>query len=731
MAVFHAARKTNFYMKKIFLVPASVLLACTFANAQHSFPGYRSANYTGVNAVFFNPANTADSRMRWDVNLAGINAGVSNNKNAYDISAIKNLVNGNADSLFLGTGKKPITAAGNFDLFGPSVLIRLNSKSSFAITTRVRTLANITDLDGQLIDGIKKQADDGVLSNIATDKNQRLAANGWADIGLAFGRVLYDDGKNFLKAGVTLKYLGGIGNSYLNINKLNTGITKDASGSYYLSNATGGLSVGVGGVNIDNANSSDYTTFNGSGFGADIGAVYEYRPDGDNTSRRYKNKYLFKAGLALLDIGKIKYSADPNYTASYSINVTGAQRFYLTELDGKSLSEIKQYLDTSRYFKKTGIDGGKYSVALPSTLQVNLDYCIDNGFYVDAAAQFSLSKSNFQNSFYQNNFTITPRFEARAAGVYLPLNYNSITGFNAGLSLSAGPLFVGSGSLFTALFNKTKQADVHVGLRFGSFERKRKKEIKDEPETVPAKELPKAAAPADTDGDGIIDTEDKCVTVPGVAKYQGCPVPDTDGDGINDEEDKCVTIPGVAKYQGCPVPDTDGDGINDEADKCVTVAGLAKYEGCPVPDTDGDGVNDEEDKCINVPGEKTNMGCPLIKADVVKKINFAAKNILFQTGKAILLPQSFTQLDKVAAILKEDENIKLNVEGHTDNAGKPSANLLLSEKRAAAVRAYLIKKGIDENRLTSKGFGDTAPVVSNKTAAGKKQNRRVEMKANY
>ena len=69
--------------------------------------------------------------------------------------------------------------------------------------------------------------------------------------------------------------------------------------------------------------------------------------------------------------------------------------------------------------------------------------------------------------------------------------------------------------------------------------------------------------------------------------------PDSDGDGILDKDDKCPTQSGTAAYNGCPIPDTDNDGINDEQDKCPTQAGIAKYEGCPIPDSDGDGINDE------------------------------------------------------------------------------------------------------------------------------------------
>ncbi|MGZ8510166.1 MAG: OmpA family protein [Chitinophagaceae bacterium] len=237
--------------------------------------------------------------------------------------------------------------------------------------------------------------------------------------------------------------------------------------------------------------------------------------------------------------------------------------------------------------------------------------------------------------------------------------------------------------------------------------------------------------PADTDKDGIIDSLDKCPAVPGVAKYEGCPVPDTDKDGINDDEDKCPDVAGVARYQGCPVPDTDKDGINDEEDKCPAEAGPASNQGCPFVDTDGDGVPDPDDKCPNVAGPRENQGCPEIKEEIVKKINYAAQNIYFATGKATLLSKSFKGLNEVAQVLKDDAELKLAIDGHTDNTGSDNLNQKLSENRAAAVKAYLVKKGIDESRLVSAGYGELQPVADNKTAAGRQKNRRVEMKLTY
>lgn len=236
---------------------------------------------------------------------------------------------------------------------------------------------------------------------------------------------------------------------------------------------------------------------------------------------------------------------------------------------------------------------------------------------------------------------------------------------------------------------------------------------------------PPPPPPADTDKDGIIDTQDKCPTVPGVAKYQGCPVPDTDGDGINDENDKCPTVKGLAKYQGCPIPDTDKDGINDEEDKCPTVPGLARYQGCPIPDSDGDGVNDEEDKCPTIKGIAANSGCP----DIKDSLKVSARSIYFLTGSdkfanPKLAPE---KLKYVLEALNKYPVLKIDIEGHTDITGSAKLNKALSQKRANTIMNFLISKGIAKDRLTATGYGSEKPVATNKTAKGRQENRRVEL----
>ena len=230
-----------------------------------------------------------------------------------------------------------------------------------------------------------------------------------------------------------------------------------------------------------------------------------------------------------------------------------------------------------------------------------------------------------------------------------------------------------------------------------------------------------AVVPKDSDGDGIVDNNDKCPDVPGTAKYDGCPIPDSDRDGINDEEDRCPTVPGMARYQGCPIPDTDKDGINDEEDKCPNQAGVARYQGCPIPDTDGDGVNDEEDKCPTEMGLPENFGCPALDA----------RRIQFVLGSAKLTQAAMAELDKGAKVLEKYPSVNISIEGHTDNTGSAAGNQKLSEQRAAAVKAYLVKKGISADRMVAVGYGQTQPIADNKTAAGRASNRRVDFKMTH
>jgi OOP family OmpA-OmpF porin len=228
----------------------------------------------------------------------------------------------------------------------------------------------------------------------------------------------------------------------------------------------------------------------------------------------------------------------------------------------------------------------------------------------------------------------------------------------------------------------------------------------------------------DRDGDGIPDKDDQCPDQKGLQQFQGCP--DTDGDGIADKDDACPEVAGLQNLQGCP--DADSDGVADKDDKCPQVAGPKENQGCPWPDTDGDGVLDKDDLCPEVKGTSANRGCPEVTEEVMKRLNEYARTILFNSGKATFKEETMPVLANMNNIFKEYPQARFSIEGHTDSDGSNALNQTLSENRAAAVRNYLIENGIAADRLMSTGYGETKPIASNKTAKGKAQNRRVEVK---
>ena len=247
---------------------------------------------------------------------------------------------------------------------------------------------------------------------------------------------------------------------------------------------------------------------------------------------------------------------------------------------------------------------------------------------------------------------------------------------------------------------------------------------KDDCPTVPGIEAFKGCP--DTDGDGIKDDEDACPEVPGPLVNNGCP--DTDNDGLFDFIDNCPEVAGPKENNGCPWPDTDQDGTLDKDDDCPNTPGPRENAGCPYTDSDNDGLRDKDDKCPNTPGPIENDGCPEIEEEVQEILRTAFENLEFETGKDIIKEESIPSLTELAEVLVKRPEWKLQISGHTDNVGNDQANLVLSKKRAEAVKNFMISKTIESERLYVLFFGETMPIASNDTKEGRQKNRRVEMK---
>lgn len=434
------------------------------------FPGFRTGDYTGVNGVFFNPANIAGSPYRFDVNIFSLNTLAANDQAAFKLSTIGNGFKGDSikNQLF-GKDAGPASGMITMDFHGPSFMFNIGRKNAFAVTTRARLFANVSDIDGKLFDKISDDFtnDPSLPYTISSAKNMRVAMNGWSEFGLSYGRVISDEGPHVFKAGVTLKYLAGAGNGYVNIDNFNGTIDDDiALQDVYLRNTTGRIATGFGGLRISDFEVNDLLKMESSGIGADLGFVYEFRPE-------KKEPYKFRLGVAVVDLGSIKYEKDMQRSGAYHIDITGNERFSLQELNGVDFDDLNAKFDSyPQYFTPDGSNTEtKYTVSLPTTLQVNADYHVASGFFVSLASQLSLSnnKTKGYNNRTYTAVAVTPRFEKKRFGVYLPLSYNKLSSLNAGASLRLGPVFIGSGSVISSLIGNSKQADFHFGVRFGGL----------------------------------------------------------------------------------------------------------------------------------------------------------------------------------------------------------------------------------------------------------------------
>jgi outer membrane protein OmpA-like peptidoglycan-associated protein len=426
----------------------------------------------------------------------------------------------------------------------------------------------------------------------------------------------------------------------------------------------------------------------------------------------------------------------------------------------------------------------------PTALSLQLDYQLGKYFYVNVSGVMNvILKKKDTKVIVPNQLSITPSFDWSWFGLFLPISMNEYSGFKTGLASRLGPLSIGVTD-FRALFSvgKVRGAEFYLGLRlpilYSAIKDKDKDKVSDlKDNCISTPGIWAFKGCPDTDGDGLMDKEDDCPEIAGLTEFKGCP--DSDGDKIMDKEDECPEIAGLAEFKGCPDtdidgikdsddacpqnagpkenqgcpdkdsdglfdfidtcpeiagpkenngcpwPDTDGDGILDKEDACPLLKGPEANMGCPYKDTDGDGLLDKDDDCPNTAGPIENKGCPIIEVEIVEVLRTAFDNLEFESGKDIILEVSKVALDELADVLIKKATCKLEISGHTDNIGDANFNLVLSKKRAEALKNYLIFKGVDANRLTTFYFGETQPLIDNTTLEGRKKNRRVEMKITF
>ena len=672
-------------MKRIALVTLTGMILTGIPSYAQDFLGYRQSNHAGVAAGDNNPAEWADSPYRVDVTLA---AGSFNMYNNYVYMNTKNMPywwtqafkSGDpavdawqsdpkygdiisADSAAYYQGLNP--SQGNFfefdnpkrkprNSFMSTEIDVLNFLVSFKDNTmsvtgglKVRSMLNVDHFSSDLITLINNNLDYTDLHGLdLKDELVNISFNAWAEYNAGFAMVLYDGEEHFLKGGIKLKFLQGMGSMYL--------YTKDVDYNFLngdtLASISGNFNYGYS-ANIDSWLEGSPPTKLGDvynlesklGFGGDIGFVYEFRPkwkdykydmDGKtNIWRHDHNKYLLKCGIAINDLGGMNYAKSP-YSHNFSANVvatTPTQMLSLFQFSddteqgwvtsaGDTLSflgSLSANLDTlvdNDQGTYTDDDKRKYYMTLPTHMNFFVDYHIWKDFYVDLNLQLGFQMNGVQAKVrYPTLIALTPRYDFAWAGVSVPISYSKMSGFKVGACLLAGPMVIGTGDLKWIFAPgkdwKVRGVNLYAGLNCPiPYHHPKDKDLDkvsdklDECVEVPGVWTFKGCP--DTDADGIQDSEDACPTEPGPAVFQGCP--DRDGDNIIDIKDDCPDDSGLVEFNGCP--DRDHDNIIDKNDECPDEAGIEVFKGCP--DRDGDGLKDSDDLCPDHPGPLVNQGCP-------------------------------------------------------------------------------------------------------------------------
>lgn len=654
-------------MKRFTFFTICLLWGFSLLQAQ-SYIGFLSDNYSGVNAVVSNPANIKNSIYKVDINLTSASAYGSNDYfgvNVFD--ALKDEYSFDLESIKSPTNDN--RASGNIDVLGPSFMFNLNANSTIAFFTRGRLFVNVNEINGATIMSID---DDTITDYSINEENFNAVANAWAEFGVSYARTIFSNNQNELNGGFSIKYLKGLGSAYAFGKDVN--FTYDADGTDLGGGENTGSISSSGALNFarfDEFDSDNYdykSPESASGFGLDLGLTYLWNPN--NFSDTNGNDYKIKIGLSITDIGFINYK---NGTRElYNISNSA-----VSEDDFNNAESIDNLLN-SFYTRIEGSNG--YKVDLPTAVHFNLDWNLNSKLFLNFNTNVSvMSKNRVTANRIVNMASLTPRYESKWFSFYLPLSVMERNGLRIGAGFRAGPLYAGSGSLISAFASdNNQQADVYAGFKIPIYRN----------------------TPKDKDEDGIVDKNDECPEAFGPEDNNGCPWGDKDEDGILDNEDACPEEVGPIENKGCPWKDTDGDGVLDKDDSCIEVAGTIPNKGCP---------------------EKE------VTEEVQKILNAFATTILFDSGTSQIKVESNTALLEIVEILKQYPSSGFTIEGHTDSTGGDDLNRELSELRANAVKDFLVKNGIDANRLLTVGYGERKPIFSNKTRYGRSRNRRVEI----
>ena len=465
-----------------------------FSNGQ-SFIGFPESNYAGIIGASEQPASIVDNPYKFELCLLGVSAFAENNiASLYTDQPFMNPYSRDKYKRDLSTKAKYLYLDSEIRL--PSAMYSLSKKHAVGISTGIKTMANFDDIYAPLAHtaftinngSFDEQAQLELLQQPLAFK---LNAMSWRELGLTYARVLSKSNEQFVKAGVTFKYIKGNGAAFgffesegLKIDTPNFRIADTLTMGYGISDNLGGLMRG-----------DAYKVGSKGTFGLDIGIVTEFR-NRTSVTPAFRNKiytrkelkrndrpYKLRLGASLIDIGRIKYRYDSaNISASNLlldsiINPLDSTVNLVNFRDKFNVSSVNELNDSLATILTVDPNTGKFTFGLPTRLNLNADYHIRKGYYMNFNATVSLAALKFSD--YKVHkityFTLTPRWENDFSSAFAPIYLNTKGQVNVGLGFRLGPLVVGVNDVLPLLTRKKMESQgAYVALKTFIIPRKPK-----------------------------------------------------------------------------------------------------------------------------------------------------------------------------------------------------------------------------------------------------------------
>jgi hypothetical protein len=451
-------------MKKITLILCSLFFIPTFA--QDHFSGITTSKRVGILNASLNPSELSNLDSKFEVQLMSFSLNVANNKIGFsDIANGNNLENRVFDSA------GPVSFNVDADFLLPGVAFKLLNWR-FAVTTAGHIKTSVVDFDPNVGDAFINGALNSISSGstkIPYINNQRITAATWGELGFSASHKIFENEKNIINGGVTLKLL--FPGSYANIGAGNfqgTFTTNTTSGPDFgkiiLSNANADINIAyTGGLANSFSNTSDYTNSlfgNLNGMAADLGINYQLKGAGKS--------YKLKIGAAVKNIGSMTFKGDDNYSKNYKLEIKDPEQLIVNEFVGASgVKDIEQKFLNSGFLYNPETKK-EFKVKLPTVLNLYADVKVISKLNVTLYLQQKMNADSANDQITsQNIFSVTPRVSLGFFEAYMPIGVNEVSGTTAGLGFRLGGFFLGSNSILTAVTNDSKQADFYTGFRFG------------------------------------------------------------------------------------------------------------------------------------------------------------------------------------------------------------------------------------------------------------------------